>query len=235
MAGIDVGYAEVGFWAFAAAAYSNDAPYLDNAGTDQTMLSPAWIHPENDPSKDVLSWVFDEKVDATTLRARYPTAAADFLQSVNSEMFGPIVSAAQSGALMCYPPFVTPEIEHLCEAARRNSPVSAWDQVHHPVQYCHSPDDDIVPRLMTDAFLVGAITGAGGTAMEYQAPLDYLKPRGSHTFGQMFCNAAVPTFLSQTSAFLEVEPIEMGNYYQDDGWGLRGGYKSEQVTCPPHA
>lgn len=59
---------EVGFWAFAAAAYSNDAQFLVNEGTGQTLLSPEWVHPVDDPSKDVLSWIFDEKVDAATLR-----------------------------------------------------------------------------------------------------------------------------------------------------------------------
>ena len=77
---------------------------------------------------------------------------------------------------------------------------------------------------MTDVFLVGPVVEAGGTAMEYKAPLDYLNPRGSHIQAQMFCNAAVPTFLSENSSFLVFSPIQTG---REGGW-----FFGKDVVCP---
>lgn len=215
---------KVGRWAFAAAAYSNDAPFLANEGTSQTLLPPEWIHPVDDPSKDVLSWIFDEKVDGAPLRARYPQTSAEFLQSVNFHLSDPIIDASQAGSFLCNPPFVTPETEALCEASINNSRVSVFRDVHHPVQYCHSAEDTVVPRIMTDGFLVGPIIEEGGTAMEYKAPLEYLTPRGSHIQAKMFCSAAIPTFLSENSSFLDIVPIKTG---------YKGGWLfGKEVVCP---
>ena len=74
--------------------------------------------------------------------------------------------------------------------------------------------------------------------LEYKPVLDYMQPRGSHIQRQMFCNAAVPSFLASDGlGFLDVMPIKTGFMYDDEedgGYFLRGR-RAEEFVCPPLA
>uniref|UniRef100_A0A7S3L2L2 Uncharacterized protein n=1 Tax=Amphora coffeiformis TaxID=265554 RepID=A0A7S3L2L2_9STRA len=187
-----IGFDTAGFWALVAAAYSNEAPFLQNTGTGQTLLSMAFTNPD-DPTHDILEWIFDEKITAVELKTRYPRVGHDFLATVNPALFAPIGTSTRAGASFCDPPFLTAETDVLCAALLQNSPVTVLDELNDfPIEWCHSPGDQTVPFFSTQAFLLAAHKP---NVEPYKATLPFLRPFGGHGMGQILCSAAVPTFL----------------------------------------
>ena len=200
-----IGFDTAGFWALAAAAYSNEAPFLTNTGTGQRLLSPAFTNPA-DPTHDILEWIFEEKITALELKTRYPRVGHDFLETVNPALFAPIgTSARAGGASFCDPAFLTAETNALCAALLENSPMTVLDQLNDfPIEWCHSPDDQTVPFFSTRVFLLAADKP---NVVPYRATLPFMQPFGGHGMGQILCAAAVPTFLAANLDLTE-EPIE---------------------------
>ena len=189
----EVGLAEVGFFGFSAAAYSNEAPFLQNTGSGQIVLSDEY-------RDEIVAWIFDEKITASELRSRYPRQGAEFLATVNPDLFGPIIAAATSGGFFCDAPYITPNTDALCAAIVANSAKTFFDQINdYPFQWCHSPEDQTIPLGLT---LLDLVSLGKPNVVPYVPALPFLQPFGGHELSGVMCHAAVPTFLQDNPDFL---------------------------------
>lgn len=210
----------VGFWAFAAASYSNEAPFLSNTGTGQKVLSAEYTDPA-DPEKNVIGWIFDEKIDGFELRTRYPKVGQEFLATINPALFAPIAASAQAGTLFCDPNFVTPDTAAICVAVHENSPVAVFDQINdYPLEWCHSPEDATIPFLLTQIFLLQL---GKPNVVAYEPLYPFMAPTGNHLIGQILCSAAVPTFLNNNADFLMVSPLKENRSGKVKSYSRRSG------------
>ena len=202
------------FFAFAAASLSNEAPYLENTGTGQVVLSEEYLD-------IVLGWIFEEEVTALELRNLFPLERNAFLATVNPNLFGPIIDAsAVPGAIWCDEAYITPNTDALCATITSNSATEAFDLINdYPLQWCHSPDDDVIPWILT---FFGLAQLGKPNVTPYMPTLPFLEPQGSHGVGGAFCMATVPSYLQDNPEFLL--PVEVEDSSSTKG---RGGSKKK--------
>lgn len=200
-----------GYIGIALAAYSNEAPYLPNTGTGQTLMSEAWLNASssgmNDTSRDILGWVYEEKINAFTMRTRFPTLAGQALTAINPNIIQPIITASQNGELFCQPPHVTVDIAALCAALFTNEPFSILSsQVNYPIEWCHSPDDPTIPLAFTQFFLLAPLDEQASVTA-FAPPVESLTPRGDHGDGERFCEVAIAAHVARNPSILQATPI----------------------------
>ena len=190
--------------AFLGASFSNEVDFLPNNGSGETMLS-AKVVEAMDP--DILGWIFEEAVTSETLQTRmFAYQGQDFLDLFPTEVQQGIVAASAAEQPWCIPPYNQPEA--LCTALLTNSPALylQTSQESFTLEWCHSPDDQTVPFLFTQVFLL--LLGKSNV-QPYVPPLDALQPRGAHFQSHFICASALSVYLSRTDGadLLMVEGI----------------------------
>ena len=209
-----------GLYSFVAAAYSNEAPFLENTGTGQTFLSSTVIN-TTDPEIDLLGWLFEEKVSDEVYLERVPKLSSELLSFLNPNLFGP-VAAAGATAHFCQQQFVTSETQFLCEAFELNSPTAIINDITFPMEWCHSVEDDIVPYLLSVLTLPNK-----PNIQQYQPPYPFLAPQGTHGEGFLFCVATINGFLDGSS-IVQNTPI----LTDTDGGSCPGSATMEPTAAP---
>jgi len=181
------------FVAFIAAAYSNEnADFLPNAGTNQTLASPEFLD-DQDPFKDVRDWFFGEDaLSVDELIARLPLD--DFASLLHPNYLALVAAAAADGNMASLPcvDYTSDETSLLCQALLENSAVPILQTAEFPVQWCHSEEDEVVSYTISELL----IPTDRDNIQQYDPPLESLAPRGSHGTANQLCNSAIAHFFT---------------------------------------
>ena len=216
--------------AFQAGSYSNEVPFLRNTGTGQVVLSEAY---RTGNETNVLSWLYEEKVDRFTLMSRFPKQVPELLQAIDAPVLQGIGTASAAGMPWCTGDFTDPPV--LCQTLLENSPISFLPGLAAagvPMESCHSPDDEVIPIEMTQFFLAPF-------ADPYVPPVDILAPQGRHGLAHILCASAIPTFLSTAnegqellSLIVDISTDNNGNTCPGSG-GSSSATLSDSPTMAP--
>lgn len=129
--------------AFTAFGYSNDLPFLDNAFTDQNLVSTTYRN-ETDPARDLLFWFGAGPEDPVSTFWLFQLVPSDPTTIINPNVRSLFeVAWAQGIADPCVD-FSSNTTDMLCAALEHNSLMGkgGLEDISFPVQLCHSPYDD---------------------------------------------------------------------------------------------
>lgn len=183
-----------GFVSFYLAAYSNDVPFLPNAGTNQTFMNPAWPN-----VTDVNRWFFEDKLSWPELEEVMFRNQKEFVGSILPEFEAAVFAAGPTGNACLDPP---DNIALLCALLLENSILYTLGAVDFPLHQCYSPDDTIVNPIFSQL-----VQQFKNDTIIYNPDENYLKPKGSHAAASHYCAISISSFLLDNPAMLEVSPI----------------------------
>ena len=159
-------------------AYSNNFPFLSNAGTGEKVLSSSWTNASH-PAKDILSWFAAR--NPLTFAEWLPLEPVDLQEIYNPDLLSLYAKARSRGDLgACNNPSNTTTF--LCQVLVENGLWGALqNDIKFPTSLCYSEDDNDVGYVNFPTNLTNPFVHA------YKPASAALAPRGSHLEANVFC------------------------------------------------